>query len=166
MRKMTEQSLKEAFAGESQASVKYQAFADRADKEYPNVARLFRALAFAERVHATNHLRVLGGIKGTTENLEVAAGGEDFEIHEMYPAYIAIARLQEEQIAERSMQHAMEAEKVHLGLYQRAKEAVSAGTDFTAGAIHICSVCGWTVEGEAPDTCPLCGAKKERFQQF
>ncbi len=166
MKHMTEQSLKEAFAGESQASIKYQIFAERADKEYPNVARLFRALAFAERVHATNHLRALDGIKTTVENLGAAAAGESFEIAEMYPAYLAVAKLQEETNAERSMHAAMEAEKVHLALYERAKQAVTGGKDVAAEAIRICTVCGWTVEGEAPEKCPICGAKRERFQAF
>jgi rubrerythrin len=163
---MTEKNLRDAFAGESQASVKYQIFADRADREYPNVARLFRALAFAERAHAANHLRALGGVKGTTENLEVAAGGEAFEIAEMYPAYLSVAELQVEKAAEHSMSDALEAEKVHLDLYERAKVAVAGGQDFAIGNLHICPVCGWTVEGEAPDKCPLCNAKKERFQAF
>lgn len=163
---MTEKNLKDAFAGESQASVKYQIFADRAEREYPNVARLFRALAFAERAHAASHLRALGGVKGTTENLDVAAQGEAFEITEMYPAYLSVAELQAEPSARRAMNDALEAERVHLALYERAKNAVAGGTDFDGASLHICPVCGWTAEGEAPDKCPLCGAKKERFQAF
>ena len=166
MRKMTEQDLLAAFAGESQASMKYQIFAEQAGKEFPNVARLFRALSFAERVHAAGHLRALGGVKGVADNLESAAAGESFEINEMYPAYLAVARLQGEKAAERAMNWAYEAEKVHLGLYERAKAAVSAGSDFAAETIQICAVCGWTVEGDAPDKCPICGANKERFQAF
>ncbi|MHB1004531.1 MAG: rubrerythrin family protein [Chloroflexota bacterium] len=166
MKQMTEKNLKDAFAGESQASIRYHVYADRAEKEYPNVARLFRALAFAERAHATNHLRALGGVKTTADNLDTAAAGESFEINEMYPAYLAVAELQEEKQAQRSMHNAFEAERVHLSLYERAKEAVNAGHDFAGAAIHICSVCGWTVEGDAPDKCPICGTKKERFQPF
>jgi rubrerythrin len=166
MREMTERFLKEAFAGESQASLKYQLFADRAEKEQPNVARLFRALSFAERVHASNHLRALGGIKDVVANLEAGAAGESFEIREMYPAYLAVAALQEEKHATRSMDHALEAEKVHLSLYEAAKTAVEAGGDATVGTLQICDVCGWTVEGEAPDVCPLCKAKKDRFKAF
>ncbi|MCL5108628.1 MAG: rubrerythrin family protein [Chloroflexi bacterium] len=166
MHEMTERFLKEAFAGESQASMKYQLFADRAEKEHPNVARLFRALSFAERVHATNHLRALGGIKDTVANLETGAAGESFEIREMYPAYLAVAELQEEKHARHSMADALEAERVHLSLYEAAKAAVVSGSDATVGTLQICDVCGWTVEGEAPDICPLCKARKEHFKAF
>jgi rubrerythrin len=166
VRKMTEENVKAAFAGESQASMKYQIFADKAEKEYPNIARLFRALSFAERVHATNHFRSLGGVKGTEENLDAAISGEDFEVEEMYPAYLVVAKLQEEEAARRSMDWAYEAEKVHRSLYERAKGAVVEGQDMTSGQIQICGKCGWTVEGQAPDVCPLCNAKKERFQAF
>lgn len=166
MRQMTEKNLKDAFAGESQASMKYQIYADRAEREFPNIARLFRALAFAERAHAANHLRALGGVQGTEANLEAAAAGEKFEIDEMYPAYLAVSELQEEKTARRSMHDALEAEKVHLSLYEQAKAAVSTGKDFEVDRLSICAVCGWTVTGEAPDRCPLCNAKKERFQTF
>jgi rubrerythrin len=166
MHEMTERFLKEAFAGESQASLKYGVFADKAAKEYPNVARLFRALSFAERVHATNHLRALGGLKGTLDNLAAGAAGESFEINEMYPAYLAVAELQQEKMAKHTMGDAVEAEKVHLALYEAAKASVEAGGDAQLGAVNICEVCGWTVEGEAPDICPLCKARKERFQAF
>lgn len=166
MREMTERFLKEAFAGESQASLKYGAFADRAEKEYPNVARLFRAVSYAERVHATNHLRALGGLKGTLDNLAVGAAGESFEINEMYPAYLAVAELQQEKLAKRSLGDALETEKAHLALYEAAKGAVAGGADAQVGTLQICDVCGWTVEGEAPDICPLCKAKKERFKSF
>lgn len=166
MRPMTDESIKAAFAGESQASVKYQIFAEKAEKEYPNIARLFKALSFAERVHATNHLRAMGGVKSTLDNVEVALAGETFEIDEMYPAYLAIAKLQEEKAASRSMDWALEAEKVHRDLYQRAKEAVSAGSDIQAQTIYICAKCGWTAEGGAPDECPVCKAKKAEFQAF
>lgn len=166
MKAMTEKNLKDAFAGESQASTKYQIFADRAEREYPNVARLFRALAFAERAHAASHLRALGGLKGTLDNLGAAAEGEAFEIAEMYPAYLAVADLQEEKAAARAMSDALAAEKVHLALYERAKEAVASGRDFQGGPLAICAICGWTVEGDAPEKCPLCGARRERFQTF
>lgn len=167
MKKMTEQNLAAAFAGESQASMRYRIFAQKAEEEgFPNVARLFRAIAYAEEIHAKNHLNVLGGIGTTAENLQTAINGENFEVQEMYPAYKAVAELQNEVGAQRSTHAAMEAERVHAGLYKKAKQAVQQGRDATVGKIYICSKCGWTVEGEAPDRCPLCGAPKEDFRGF
>ncbi len=167
MRKMTQSNQEAAFAGESQAHMKYLAFADKADKEgFPNVARLFRATAYAEQVHATNHLKVLKGIGKTTDNLEGAIGGETFEVEEMYPAFMAVAELQEEKRALRFNEWAMEAEKIHAVLYSKAKESVDASQDIAEGHVHVCSACGWTGEGEAPDECPLCGAKKDKFVTF
>ncbi len=167
MRKMTEQFMKDAFAGESQAHVKYLAFADRAERDgFPAVARLFRAASFAEQVHATAHLRVLSGIGSTADNLATAFAGESFEVEEMYPAFEAVANLQEEKAAVRSIQRAVDAEKVHALLYSRAKEAVAGGRDVEVARVVVCASCGYTAEGEAPDKCPLCGAPKERFQAF
>lgn len=167
MRKMTEENLKAAFAGESQAHMKYLAFAARAERDgLPNVARLFRAASFAEQIHATSHLRELKGIGSTGDNLAAAIAGETFEFADMYPAYDAVAKLEGEAGASRSIRFAMEAERVHAELYTRAKEAVALGRDTEMGPVVVCGACGYTVEGEAPDQCPLCGAKKERFQAF
>ena len=167
MRKMTEANLAAAFAGESQAHMKYLNFAERARKDgFPNVARLFEAIAFAEQVHASNHLRELGGLKGSVENLQAAIDGENFEVEEMYPAYDAVAQLQGEEGAKRSIHYAIEAEKIHASLYGVAKAAVQEGQDAAAGTIHICEVCGHTVLGEAPDRCPICKAAKSRFRAF
>ena len=167
MHKMTEDNLKAAFAGESQAHMKYMAFADQAERDSkPEIARLFRAISFAEQMHAIGHLKVLGGIGDLVENLDAAIGGETFEVHEMYPAYIAVAELQEEKSARRSADWAFQAEKVHAGLYAKAKEAAFSNQDVQLGQVYVCSVCGWTGEGEAPDKCPLCGAKKEKFRVF
>ena len=167
MRKMTEENLKSAFAGESQAHLKYLAFADKADMEkLPNVARLFRANSFAEQVHATNHLRALSGIKPTLDNLKEAVAGENFEVEEMYPAYISVAIEQNEKGAEQSKKWALAAEKVHAGLYQKAAQSVGQGRDADLKSIHVCGVCGWTVEGEAPDKCPVCGSPREKFKKF
>jgi rubrerythrin len=167
MRKMTEANLKAAFAGESQAQTRYLVFADKAEKEgHPNVARLFRAIAYAEQVHATSHLRTLGGIGTTAENLAEAIGGENYEVDEMYPAFLAVAEVQEEKRAKRSMHYALEAEKIHAAMYQEAKQAVEAGKDMDIGTVHICDICGYTVEGEVPDRCPVCNATKERFHAF
>ena len=167
MRKMAQGDLEAAFAGESQAHMKYLIFADKAEQEgYPNLARLFRATSYAEQIHATSHFRTLSNVGQTQANLEAAIGGETYEVEEMYPAFKAVAELQGEKAAYRSEDWALEAEKVHAGLYQQARQAVIAGTDAELGAVHICSVCGWTVEGEAPERCPLCGAKREKFSKF
>jgi rubrerythrin len=167
MKKMTEADLKAAFAGESQAHMKYLNFADRAEREkLPNVARLFQATAFAERVHASNHLRALEGVAATAANLGEAIAGETYEVEEMYPAFAAVAALQEEKKALRSMNWALEAEKTHAKLYTTAKVMVESGKDIAAGDIFVCATCGHTVEGQAPDVCPVCGAKRETFRKF
>lgn len=167
MRKMTEQNLKDAFAGESQAGMKYLAFAKKAEEEgKTNIARLFTAISFAEQVHAHNHLRVLEGVGNTEENLQAAIDGENFEVEEMYPAYDAVAKLQDEKGAIRSVHFAIEAEKIHAAMYAEAKEAAKLGKDAEIGELYICPVCGYTAEGEAPDNCPVCNIKKERFVKF
>ena len=167
MKKMTEENLKNAFAGESQAHMKYMAFADKAEKEnLLNVARLFKANSFAEQVHATNHLRTLSGIGNTSENIKEAIEGETFEVEEMYPAYVCVAQEQEEKGAETMTKWALEAEKVHAELYKMALDSVESGQDMEAQPIHVCQVCGFTLEGEAPDICPVCGSPKEKFTRF
>lgn len=164
---MTEDNLKSAFAGESQAHMRYMIFARKAEEEgYPNVARLFRAIAYAELVHAKNHYEALGMIRSTSDNLQVAIDGEIYEVNEMYPAYNAVAKLQEERGAQRTTDWALQAEKVHAGIYQRAKQAVEEGRDIPLGSVYICEVCGYTVEGETPSRCPICGAPKEKFRKF
>ncbi|MBI2865133.1 MAG: rubrerythrin family protein [Chloroflexi bacterium] len=166
MRKMTEANLSSAFAGESQAHMKYQIFADRAEGEYPNLARLFRAIAYAERVHATNHLEALGGVGGTLDNLQAAFDGETFEVEEMYPAFFEVAKLQEEKVAMRSIVYAKAAEKVHAGMYQQAKAVVSSGADLQIAGVQVCPVCGHTVIGEPPDKCPVCTQPGSSFKKF
>lgn len=167
MKKMTEENVKAALAGESQAHVKYAAFAEKAEAEkLPNVARAFRANSYAEQVHATNYLKTLGAIGSTKDNLAAAAGGEDFEIEEMYPAYVAVAEMQGEKTAGMFLKAALAAEKVHAGIYKAAHAAVQAGRDIAAKPIQVCSACGFTVEGEAPDKCPVCGAPKDKFVTF
>jgi rubrerythrin len=164
---MTQANLEAAFAGESQAHMKYLAFSARAEKEgFANVARLFKAVAYAERVHAINHLKVLGNLGKTAANLGSAIGGETYEVDEMYPAFTAVAELQEEKGAIRTNNWAMEAEKVHAEMYGAARAAVEGGNDVALGQVHVCSVCGWTGEGEPPDECPLCQAKKDKFHIF
>lgn len=167
MRKMTEANLRSAFAGESQAHMKYLIFAEKAEEEgYSNVARLFRAIAYAEQVHATNHFKALGDLGGSVENLGAAIDGETYEVEEMYPAFDAVANLQEEKEAQRSIHFALEAEKIHAAMYQQARQSVESGKDMEVGQIVICSVCGYTGEGEPPDRCPVCGAPGERFKKF
>ncbi|MCS7096537.1 MAG: rubrerythrin family protein [Candidatus Bathyarchaeota archaeon] len=167
MRKMTEENLEKAFAGESQAHMRYLIFAEKAEEEgFPNVARLFRAIAYAEQVHAKNHYGTLGLIRESAENLQAAIDGETHEVEEIYPAYSTVAKLQGEKGAQRVMEWALQAEKIHAGMYQKAKQAVESGKDIKMGPIFICKLCGYTVEGEVPDRCPVCGAAKERFQKF
>ena len=167
MRKMTEDNLKNAFAGESQAHMRYLIFAEKADKEgFPNVARLFRAISHAEQVHATNHLEVLGMIRGSSDNLQVAIDGETYEVSEMYPVFNAVAKLQEERGAQRTTDWALQAEKIHARMYQKAKRAVEGRRDIELASVYICDKCGYTVEDEAPDRCPVCGASKELFRKF
>ncbi|MFB3896588.1 MAG: rubrerythrin family protein [bacterium] len=167
MHKMTEANLQAAFAGESQAHMRYTIFAQVAEKEgKSNVARLFRAIAFAEQIHATNHFKELSGIGTSVDNLQEAIDGENFEVNEMYPAYHAVAKLQEEKGAQRSTTWALTAEKVHAAMYQEAKQAAENKQDTVIGDIYICELCGYTAAGEAPEVCPLCGAKKDRFKKF
>jgi len=157
----TEKNLKEAFAGESQANRKYLAFAKKAEDEgYRQIAKLFRAAAEAETVHAHNHLRELNGIKSTKENLEEAINGETFEFQKMYPAMIEEAKEEGNKLALRSFHLANEVEKVHAGFYKKALETLGKNKKVD---YYICKVCGNTVEGEPPDVCPVCGAKKVAF---
>lgn len=167
MQQMTRANLEAAFAGESQAHMRYSIYADKAEKDgFPQAARLFRAAATAERIHATSHLRALGGIASTAENLKAAFEGETHEVEEMYPSFQAVADMQGEKAASRSMSWAFEAEKVHAALYDQARAAIEAGQDTTIGQVYVCNVCGWTGEGETPDECPLCKAKKDKFTTF
>lgn len=167
MKKMTEENVKAALAGESQAHIKYLAFSEKAAAEkLPNIARAFKANAYAERVHATNHLKTLGGIGATKDNLSAAVGGENFEVDEMYPAYIAVAQAQGEKTAETFFNWALAAEKVHADVYRGAYTAVGSGRDIDFKPIHVCPVCGFTMEGDAPDKCPVCGTPKDKFVTF
>ena len=167
MKAMTEKNLRDAFAGESQAHMRYAIFAKKAEEEgRSNLARLFRAISFAELVHATNHFVVLGDLGESVKNLDMAIAGETYEVEEMYPAFQAVAQLQNEKGAQRSIRYALEAEKIHASMYQIAKQAAEEGKDAKLGAVHICEVCGYTVEGDAPEACPICGTPRERFRKF
>jgi len=167
MKKVVEDNLKTAFAGESQAHLKYQVFADKAESErLPNVARLFQAASFSEQKHAANHLRAMAGVGKTADNLKAALEGETYEVTKMYPEFIREAQEQKEKEAIFPNRAAMAAEKVHAGLYEKALQGLSQGHDLDATPIHVCGVCGFTVEGEAPDKCPICGAPKQKFVKF
>lgn len=160
----TKDNLQEAFAGESQANRKYLAFAKKADQDnFKQVARLFRAAAAAETIHAHAHLRAMGGIKTTLENLEEAKGGEEYEFNSMYPGFVAEAETEGNKAALITFKNAMAVENIHAGLYGEAIEAVKAGQDLPETAIYVCEICGNTVYGEAPDKCEICGVPKERF---
>jgi rubrerythrin len=167
MKKLTENSLRAALAGESQAHLKYKFYAEQAKKEnLPNIARLFEAASMSEQVHAGNYLKVLNEEGKTAENLDRALQGETFEVEDMYPAYIAVAKEQGENKAVMFFQAALATEKVHAGLYSRAKEAAQQGKDVELSEIYICPVCGFAMEGEAPERCPICGTPKDKFVKF
>ncbi len=167
MRKMTEKFLHDAFAGESMAHMKYTIFAEEAEKKgLSKLANLFRAIAYAEFVHARNHYRELGLIQDMSHNVQQCIEGETFEIEEMYPVYNNTAIYQNEKGAERSTKFAWEAEKIHAEMYKKAKELVSKNEDYPAETVYICPICGYTVEGEAPEKCPICGAPKSSFKKF
>jgi len=159
----TEQHLKDAFAGESQANRKYLAYAKKAEQEgYKQAARLFRAAAAAETIHAHNHLRELGVVKSTKENLLDAINGESYEFQKMYPQMIADAKAEGRDGALKSFNYANEVEKVHAALYQKVLDSLGRNVDTD---YYVCSVCGYTAEGSAPDVCPVCGSKKQAFMK-
>ncbi len=163
----SKENLKAAFAGESQANRKYLAFAEKAGKDgYPQVAKVFRAAAAAETVHAHNHLRAMGGIKSTSENLKAAIEGEHYEFTKMYPEFLEDAKSESNKEAERTFNYANDVEKVHHQLYESALQAVENGNDLTQNDIHICPVCGYTHEGDLPEKCPVCGAVKKVFKKI
>ena len=160
----TMDNLKDAFAGESQANRKYLAFAKKAEEDgFPQVAKLFRAAAEAETIHAHAHLRVMGGIKSTADNLQAAKEGEGFEFQEMYPGYLKEAEEEENNPAAYSFKNALAVEEIHHGLYQEALDSVTSGVDLPETKIYICPVCGNTVKDEPPERCPICNVPKDKF---
>jgi len=160
----TSENLQEAFAGESQANRRYLAFAKKAERDgFPQVARLFRAAAEAETVHAHAHLRAMGGIGETADNLKAAIEGEAHEFKSMYPEFLSKAQEEANRAAESSFRNALAVEEVHHGLYSKALEAVKAGEDLDMAPVFVCSVCGNTVIGGAPDRCEVCGVSGEKF---
>jgi rubrerythrin len=161
----TKENLSEAFAGESQANQKYRSYAEKAEQEgFPNIARLFRTTAEAERIHAAGHLRALDGVGATAENLQAAIDGETFEYTEMYPPMVEQAATDNHQ-AKFMFNFAVKAEAVHAKLYQAALDAVKEGKDLAETNFYLCPVCGHIEFGTPPDACPICSTKADRFVQ-
>ena len=160
----TVDNLKEAFAGESQANRKYLAFSKKADADgHPQIAKLFRAAAAAETVLAHAHFRVLKGVGSTADNLQAAIDGEGAEFKEMYPKFLAQAESEGDQGAIASFKNALAVEEIHHRLYSEALKGLQDSADLPTQTVFVCGICGNTVYGDAPDTCPVCGAKKEKF---
>ncbi|MCI1209610.1 MAG: rubrerythrin family protein [Treponema sp.] len=178
---MTDSFLHSAYSGESMAHMRYLIWGDIAEKEgFPNIARLFKAIAFAESIHAGNHFREIDGatadalvpangvfgVGKTAENLQGAIDGELFEVHQMYPVYLNTAEFQHEAGAKRSFHAALEVEKIHADLFGRALAAVKDGHDMELQSIYICPVCGHTVLDVPPEKCPICGTEREKYIKF
>jgi rubrerythrin len=160
----TIENLKSAFAGESQANRRYLAFAWKAEEEgFTQAAKLFRAAAEAETIHAMNHLKTLGEVKSTLENLSTSLGGETFEFTKMYPEYIGIAKQEKSKQATWSFDIANKVEQIHAKLYQKAIDALKNKTEMPKVDYYVCGTCGNTVEGEPPEVCPVCGAPRSKF---
>ncbi len=163
----TKQFLMEAFAGESQANRKYLAFAAKAQQEgFPQAARLFRAAAEAETIHAHNHLRAMNGVYSTKENLREALQGETHEFTKMYPEMIEAAKAEGDKASERSFVYANSVEKVHAALYQKMLDDLGLGKKEENYPYYVCPICGFTADREAPGTCPVCGAKASMFKKI
>ncbi len=162
----TQENLQSAFAGESQANRKYLFFARKAEKEeHPQIARLFRAAAEAETVHAHNHLKTMGGIGSTRDNLGTAISGELYEFTEMYPSFIDQAKAEKNNDAQTSFDLANKVEKIHHRLYQKALEDLEAGKQVKDEPYFVCQRCGNTIAGKAPEACPICGAPRSMFKR-
>lgn len=178
---MTSDFLHSAYGGESMAHMRYLTWGTMAEKEgFPNIAKLFEAIAYAERVHANNHFKEIGGdtadatvVAGavfgtgkTVDNLQGAINGELHEVDQMYPVYLNTAEFQEEKGAQRSFHLALEAEKIHAELFKQAQDAAKGGQDIKLESVYVCPICGHTVLDGAPDKCPVCGAKQELYKRF
>jgi len=162
----TEENLKAAFAGQSQANRRYGSFAERAERDgFKQVARLFRAVAFAEELHAKRHLAMMKGVKSTAENLQAAIEGENYENSEMYPGFQRDAAGERNAAAALNFQQTGKVEEVHEELYRAALKAVQKGVKQEEKPIWVCLGCGNTVEGEPPEKCPICGAPKSMFKR-
>ena len=178
---MTADFLRSAYGGESMAHMRYIAWGSLAEKEgFPNIGKLFKAISYAEQVHATNHFRELNtqqgdytvaagavfGIGSLVDNLQGAINGELHEVQQMYPVYLQTAQFQDEKGAQRSFHFALEAEKIHARLFKEAQDSAKEGKDLQIKSVNICPVCGHTIVDGIPDNCPVCGAKKEMYVTF
>jgi rubrerythrin len=160
----TDENLKAAFAGESQANRLYLAFAQKAEEEgFTQAAKLFKAAAEAETIHALNHVRITGQVKSTIDNLSTAVSGETFEFKKMYPEYLNIAKQEGNKQASWSFDVASKVEQIHANLYQKAIDAMKNKKEMETVDYYVCGVCGNTVEGSPPEKCPICGSPKEKF---
>lgn len=167
MKKITDTNLASAFYSECNDYVRYLLYAEKAKEEgFLNLARLFQSVAYAERIHAKKYLLSKNELGSSKENLENALKSEKFQIEELYPAYFEVAGLQNEIESQISFHCSLEAEQVHAALFQKAQETLSENKDIILGEIHICSNCGFTLEGEPPANCPACGIPKEKFKTF
>jgi len=181
VRDMTAANLRGAFGGESMAYMRYILWGNHAERDdKPEIARLFRAIAEAEKVHADNHFEELGehpgeelvasmavfGLGSTSDNLQGGIDGEVFEVEEMYPAFLAVARDQDEDGAVTAFEYALAAEEAHIDLFEKAKQAADEGEDAELGPVSVCDVCGYTLEGDVPDYCPVCGHSRDHFMSF
>ncbi|NTU69397.1 rubrerythrin family protein [bacterium] len=156
-------NLAKAFAGESQANRKYLAFAKKAEAEgNSQVAKLFRAAAEGETIHALAHLSKMGVVGSTAENLQKAISGETEEFTDMYPKMITEAEEEGEAAAKLGFSNANEVEKRHAELYQKALDNLGNNPE---SEYFVCSVCGYLAEGEAPQVCPVCGAPMTSFEK-
>jgi rubrerythrin len=163
----TEKNLQEAFAGESQANRRYLFFAEKADKEsYPQIARLFRAAAEAETVHARNHFNAMDGVGTTRENVMAGSQGEHYEFTRMYPPFIDDAERENNKRAQRSFEYANEVEQIHYRYFEEALKALDEDRQLKDEPYFVCQVCGYTVAGEAPEKCPICGATIKAFKRI
>ncbi|MBS3815081.1 MAG: rubrerythrin family protein [Hadesarchaea archaeon] len=162
----TENNIEEAFSGESKARSKYTFFAEKAEEEGKSqIAKLFRAAALAEEIHAGNHFKTMDGLKTTKENLLSAIQGENYEHTEMYPEFVETAQEESKEQAEKWFDYALKVEKKHEEFYREALEAIENDNDLSESDWFVCEVCGNTVRGEAPENCPICGAPREKFQE-
>ncbi len=162
----TEENLQSAFAGESQANRRYLFFADKAEKEgYSQAARLFRAAAEAETVHARNHLAAMDGVGSTRDNLMAGAIGEHYEFTRMYPPFIEQAEAEDNKRAQRSFEYANEVEQIHHKHFESAIKTFDAGQQLKEEPYFVCQVCGNTVASEAPEKCPICSAPGSSFKR-